>query len=274
MTSSQLAREARDEHRQRAGALMLQRVAKPQGPQPSLPAEETAFVAEQLGRWLAECPYDPLSPGPEAEGALAALLDGWCSTVVHALAARPLSVAEVAAAEGTPDEGTAAEQIAAMESVGLLSSAPGGDGELRFEATAWLRHAIAPLAAAARLELQLPQGETAPIVPLDVEAAFLLTLPLVALPEELYGTCRLTVPVPGSPPRLAGVVVRVEDGEFAAISTDLSYDSNNFASAGPRAWIDTLIDPSVAAVDFSGDPQFTLGLLGGLHEALFGTPVA
>jgi hypothetical protein len=50
-------------------------------------------------------------------------------------------------------------------------------------------------------------------------------------------------------------------------------DSPNFASAAPGAWIDTLIDPSVAAVDFSGDPQFALGLLGGLHEELFGVGV-
>jgi hypothetical protein len=221
--------EAR-EGESRAGALALHRIAHPDEPQPALPEEEVAFVAELLERWLGECPDEPLGLGSDAEDPLTALLDGWCSTEIHRIAAR-------------------------------------GD------APEWLRLAIAPLAAAARLELLLPPGETAPIAPADVEAAFLLALPLVELPEELHGSCRLTVRVPGRPPELAGVVVLVEEGELITISTDLTMDSPNFASAGPAAWIDTLIDPSVAAVDFSGDPQFAFRLLYGLHEALFGVGV-
>ena len=176
MSAGQRTRGSGDAYRTRAGALSLFRIAHPDEPQPALPEEETAFVAEQLERWLDECPDGSLGLGlglgsgseSESEDPLTALLDGWCSTAIHEIAA-------------------------------------GGD------APEWLRHAIAPLAAAARLEFQLPQGETAPIAPLDVEAAFLLALPLIELPEELQGTCRLTVPVSGRPPELAGVVVLVED---------------------------------------------------------------
>lgn len=230
MAERSATRRTDDDYRARAGALTLFRIANPEAPQPALPEEDVAFVAEQLERWLDECPDEPLDLETEAEDPLTALLDGWCSTEVHELAAR-------------------------------------GD------APEWLRLGIAPLAAAARLEFQLPAGETAPIVPLDVEAAFLLTLPLIELPEEIDGTCRLTVPVPGRRPELAGVVVLVQGGEISSISTDLSIDSNNFATAPPGAWIDTLIDPEVAAVEWSGDPQFTFSLLHGLHEALFGVEV-
>lgn len=147
------------------------------------------------------------------------------------------------------------------------------DRAARGDAPEWLRLGIAPLAAAARLEFQLPQGETAPIAPLDVEAAFQLALPLIELPEELDGTCRLTVPVRGPRPELAGVVVLVHAGEIASISTDLSIDSSNFASAPPAAWIDTLIDPDAASVAWGGDPQFAFSLLHGLHEKLFAVEV-
>jgi hypothetical protein len=193
--------------------------------------EETDFVGEQLERWLDGCPDGPFVLGEGVtDYPITALIDGWCSTDIHVIAAR-------------------------------------GD------APEWLRLGIAPLAAAARLEFQLPQGETAPIVPLDVEAAFQLALPLIELPEEIEGTCRLTVPVRGPRPELAGVVVLVHAGELASISTDLSIDSSNFATAPSAAWIDTLIDPEVAAVAWGGDPQFAFSLLHGLHEKLFAVGV-
>lgn len=269
----------------RAGALALSRIAEEAESQPALPAEETDFVAEQLERWLGECPDGPLGLGEEAEQPLAALLDGWCSTLVHALAVEPLTAEEAAEAAGIP-RAAARERLMAMEDAGLLAiceqdedseeddaDEEAGDEEPRLAPTEWLRLAIAPLAAAARLEFQLPQGETTPIAPLDVEAAFLLTLPLIGLPEEVEGTCKLTVPVPGRPPELAGVVVLARDGEIVSVSTDLTMDSGNFATAPPRGWIDTLIDPSVASVDFGGDPQFVFSLLYGLHERLFAVEV-
>lgn len=41
-------------------------------------------------------------------------------------------------------------------------------------------------------------------------------------------------------------------------------------TGGPLKWIDTLIDPTVASLDVSGDPVATMGL----HERLFGGSVA
>jgi len=267
-----------DEYRGRAGALTLYRIANSEESQPALPEEDEAFVAEQLERWLDGCPDGPLELGADAEPALAALLDGWCSTLIHAFAAGPLTVHDALAAIDGLEDPACGEQLAAMEIAGLLSPCEDEDGEdvdgeMRLAATAWLRHAIAPLAAAARLEFQLPQGEAAPIAPLDVEAAFLLALPLIGLPEELQGTCRLTVPVTGQRPELAGVVVLIEDGEIASISTDLTIDSSNFTTAPPGAWIDTLIDSEAAAVTWGGDPRFALSILHGLHEKLFAIEV-
>jgi hypothetical protein len=262
------------EGEQRAGALALFRIAHPDEPQPVLPKKETAFVAALLERWLDERPDDPLGFGTPAEDPLAALLDGWRGGLVHALAPGPLRILDALAAVDRLDQSQASERLAAMEVVGLtVLLDEEEDCEERLAVSDWLRRAVGPLAAAARLEFKLPPGETAPIAPLDVEAAFQLALPLLELPEELDGSCRLTVRVPGNPPELAGVVVVVEEGEIVSLCTDLRMDSPNFASAAPGAWIDTLVDPSAAAVEYSGDPQFALSLLGGLHEALFGVGV-
>ena len=258
------------EYRARAGALTLFCVANPTEPQPALPAEEVHFVASILERWLSACPSGPLALGPGCGPALAALLGGWSSTVIHALAARPLTVAEATEAVGGLSHDAVRDRIAAMESVSLLAVLPGEGDEQRFAVTDWLRMAIAPLAAAARMEIRHPPGDTEPIAPLDVEAAFQLTLPLVSLSEELSASCRLTVPVPGRPPRLAGVSVLVEQGEVTSVSPDLAMQSENFATGAPIDWLDTLIDPSLAKVEASGDPQICLGLLDGLHETLFG----
>ena len=81
------------------------------------------------------------------------------------------------------------------------------------------------------------------------------------------------MPVRGPRPELAGVVVLVQGGEIASVTTDLSIDSSNFATAPPAAWIDTLIDPEVASVAWGGDPQFAFNLLHGLHEKLFAVEV-
>jgi hypothetical protein len=261
------------EHRARAGALALFCVANPTEPQPALPAEEVHFVASVLERWLSACPSGPLALGPDCGPALSALLGGWSSTVVHALAARPLTVAEAAEAVGTLREDQVEERIAAMESAALLTGLPAEDGEQRFAVTDWLRMAIAPLAAAARMEIRHPPGDTEPIAPLDVEAAFQLTLPLVSLSEELSASCRLTLSVPGRPPRLAGATVLVEQGKVTSISPSLEMQSDTFATGAPIDWLDTLIDPSVAKLDTSGDLQICSELLDGLHETLFGVSV-
>lgn len=265
---------AGNEYGARAGALTLHRVAGPGEPQPAAPAEDTLFVSDQLERWLRDCPAGPLGPGPESEPVLTALLDGWCSTVVHALAAEPLTPAEASEAVEGPGRGAVEEQIKAMEAAGLLVARQDTDGEWRFAPTEWLRLAIAPLAVAARLELRNPGGETAPIAPLDVEAAFLLTVPLLTPPAEAYASCRLLVTVPGRPPRLAGVVVLIEDGLLTAVTADLRMASDTFAAGTPGDWIDTLIDPSLGRVSLEGNLEVLQGLLLGLHEKLFPLPTA
>lgn len=238
---------------------------------PTPAGRELLFVSRVLERWLEEGPDGPLELGPEAGPALSALLGGWCSMTIHALAARPLTVAETVESLVVLDETTVEERIDEMIGAGLLDVIAGEGDEERFAATDWLRQAIAPLAVAARLELRHPPGDTAPIAARDVEAAFHLTLPLLELPAETSGTCSLAVDlekdVPGSP---AGVTVRIEEGRIASCESGLEEVVDAWGAASAGDWLDTVIEPGVVHVRSGGNRSLARRLLHEMHEALFG----
>jgi len=248
----------------RAGALALLELARP-----ATRGEEGRFAAATLERWLHERPSGPLAPGPDSEPAIEALAAGWSSAAIHALAARPLAAAEAVAAVAPDGRKAAIHALRAMEVAELIVPEPDSD-EKRLAASEWLRRGMAPLAAAARLEIAESREDATPIDPRDVEAAFLLTLPLIeGLPEEMCSSCRLTVPMPDPRLGLAGVVVQIEWGRIVSISTDLTIWSDTYASGPPLDWIEALIDPSEARLDAAGALDVPLALVEGLHQELF-----
>jgi hypothetical protein len=236
--------------------------------------QDLPFVGFVLEDWLSKCPEGPLKLGPEAGPAMSALLAGWSSRAMHALAARPLTVAEVTEAVGTLSPGVVEDRVEEMERAGLLEALPGGDGEEQFAVTDWLRMAIAPLAAAARLEHRHPPGDTAPIAALDVEAAFLLTLPLLELPPELSGTCSLAVDLEeGLTDSPAGVTARISEGRVVSCEVRLDEDVDAWAAASAADWLDTVIELDAKLVRSGGERRLPRTLLYALHETLFGVPV-
>lgn len=242
---------------------------------PSQAGQGLLFVSSVLERWLSACPEGPVELGPEAAPALSALLNGWSSTVIHALTARPLTITETTEEIGVLDYDTVDERIEEMVDSGLLVALEEpGEEEERFAASEWLRTAIAPLAAGARQELRHPLEDTAPIAALDVQAAFLLTLPLLQLPEELSGSCSLAVDleeeVQGSP---AGVTVRVERGRVVSCEVGLSEEVDAWAAAPAATWLDTVIEAQTRGIRSGGERRLPSTLLAELHEVLFGVPV-
>ncbi|MGB7587930.1 MAG: hypothetical protein WBM00_04400 [Solirubrobacterales bacterium] len=232
--------------------------------------EELLVVAPVLERWLNDCPLGRVTLGPDAGPPLSALLGGWCSTTMHALAAGPLTVAEAVEAIGTLGDEVVEERLEDMVEVGQLELLRGEDGEERFAVTDWLRMAIAPLAIAARMEHRHPPGDTAPIAALDVEAAFLLTLPLLELPPDLSGTCSLAVELDEDVvPNPAGVTVQVEAGRIAYVEAGLDEDADSWASAPAPDLLDTLIEPETKRVS-TGGGRLSRRLLDELHTVLFG----
>ncbi|MGC1851257.1 MAG: hypothetical protein WA687_02325 [Solirubrobacterales bacterium] len=233
------------------------------------------FVGFVLERWLSECPDGALELGPDAAPTLSALLGGWSSNVIHALAAEPLTVPETTEAVGVLSEEVVGNRVDEMESVGLLEVVFDEYDEERFAPTEWLRKAIAPLAAAARQEKRHPPGDTAPIAAMDVEAAFHLTLPLLELPEKLSGICALAVELDeGVFPSPAGVTAEVKKGQVVACRQGLDESADARADASAADWLDTVIEAGAKRVRSGGERRLARGLLDELHQSLFGVPVS
>lgn len=222
-----------------------------------------------LERWLRNCPDGPLRIGPEGADPLAALVCCWSATVIHALADEPLTLAELDRAVGLLDYETTEEHLDALLRNGL-AEAEDRDGETRYAPTEWLREGIAPLAAAARAETLFPEEDVHPPDILDVEASFQLTLPLLQLPPDLRGTCRLGVQIPGGPPLIAGATAQVDGGRVVTSTTLLEQEPETWATGTLRDWLDTLIDPTAGRVEAGGDVELAQVLLECLHEKLFG----
>ena len=239
---------------------------------PTPAGREVPFVGTVVARWLLRCPQGPLEHGEESGRHMAALLGGWGSTTIHALAGGPLSAAQVCEAVQVLDRRAVDARIEAMLETGLLESAPGEGpgGDPLVQPTEWLRRAVAPLAVAARMELRFPPGDTAPIGALDVEAAFQLALPLLKLPRRLSGTCSPAVEldegVAGNP---AGVTARIEQGRIVACERGLDPAADATASGTTAAWLDAVIDRRTEAIASSGDGRLLKHILRELHRALF-----
>jgi hypothetical protein len=235
---------------------------------------ELLFVGLILERWLNNCPEKSLQVGPAAGPALSGLLSGWSSTVMHALAAKPLTIAEATEVVGTLSYDVVEERIEGMEDAGQLQALPQAGGEIRSAPTDWLREGIAPLAAAARMEHRFPFGDTAPIAALDVEAAFLLTLPLLELPAELSGSCSLAVELDeGVFPSPAGVSARVEERRVVSVEARPDEEADVWATASAADWLDTLIETDAKLVRTGGERHLARRLIYELHQTLFGVEV-
>lgn len=236
---------------------------------------EMLFVAFVVERWLQDAPHGPLHfDSGEAEAAVAALADGWSATIMHALAREPLTLPSLDRAIDGLSQRALKRRLIAMQRAGQIEARPSeGEGAL-YSVTDWLRAGIAPLAASARLERRDPTDDMTPIAPLDVEAAFLLTLPLLELPTDLSGSCCLSVEMdPGQESDLAGVTAQVEDGRVISCSLRLDDDADAWGSASAGDWLDTVIEPDAKRVRTGGDRYLGRVLLDGLHKTLFGIPV-
>jgi DNA-binding HxlR family transcriptional regulator len=207
---------------------------------------------------------------PAAGEAIAALLCCWSATVIHGLAAGPRSLAELSEVVEPLDFDTLEEHVKAMERSDQVEARVGPDGTTRYAVTRWLREGLVPIAAAARQEIHFPPPPDDVLPPdrLDVEAAFQLALPLVVLPRELSGTCRLSAQLEDG--SLAGVTARIEGGRVVSCESRLDEGAGTWAHGSSIEWLDTVVDPAAALLEVGGDERLAGALVDGLYESLFG----
>lgn len=229
-------------------------------------------VADTLGSWLDDAPLGPLTLGGNAaKAAIKALAEGWSTTMLRAIAAGPLSLTELDGVIGSLSYPALERRFAALRLTGQIEARPGNGRGTPYTATNWLRRGIAPLAMAARWERRHLPREAPPIGRIDVEAAFLLAMPLLELSSDLSGVCRMTVEIPnGKGRRPAGVTVDVDRGRIASYTTQLQISAGAWAHGPATPWLDALIERDSTQLELGGDSRLARSLLEGLHTTLFG----
>jgi DNA-binding HxlR family transcriptional regulator len=235
------------------------------------PGRELLAVTRTLKAWLAASPGGSIVLGtPAAKSAIKALAEGWSTQIVRALAVRSLPLTQLDRLIATLNYPSLERRVGAMKWAGLIEAIGTGRGGTPYRATDWLRRAIAPLAAAARWEGRNRTPDSARISGSDVEAAFLLTVPLVLLPDSFTGRCAMVVDGEGTSGAVAraGVVTEVEGGRLRLCTSRLSGSADAWVSGDAGAWMRSVAEGRPDHLDIHGDRELGRGLIDALHDAL------
>jgi DNA-binding HxlR family transcriptional regulator len=234
-------------------------------------------VAEIVEAWLTLAPHGSIALGSEpAKGAIRALVGGWGSTMLRALAARPLSLTELSSVIPDISYPSTERRLSAMRAARQVEVLPAGDGATGRPCvvTKWTRQAVGPLVAAGRCECRHMAETTDPLTRIDIEAAFLLAMPLVTLPEATTGSCLLAVNTGAtdggeSKRRIAGVEVEVDLGDISLCASGMEREPRIWALGTVDSWLDAIIDGRLDRLRFGGeDTQLAKTVIVGLHAAL------
>jgi DNA-binding HxlR family transcriptional regulator len=233
-------------------------------------------VAEIVEAWLERAPQGPIALGSEpAKGAIRALVGGWGSTMLRALAARPLSLTELSSVIGDHSYPALERRLSAMRAARQVEPRPdNGRGAKPYGVTEWTRKAVAPLVAAGRCECEHLAEATDPLTRIDIEAAFLLSVPLVDLEVTRSGSCLVAVDTGNlrsteASDRLAGVYVEVDRGAVISCSSRLELNPRTWAVGSIGGWVDAILEGSRDRLRIGGeDPRIADALIECLHKSL------
>jgi DNA-binding HxlR family transcriptional regulator len=229
---------------------------------------ELLCVGQRLEAWLGQAPDGPISlEGAAAKGAVKALIDGWGSTMMRALAARPQSLTELDSLISGLSYPALERRLSSMRIAGLVEAQSSRGAGTPYAVTGWARRGIMPLAVASRCERRHMRGETTPVNQGDIEAAFMLATPLVGLPAAAMGSCQLQVERREG--ESAGVRVRVEGGRVVSCVSGLEPPPGAYVAGSVSSWFDAVDAGSIGPLRLGGGGrQLTEGLVLGLHTAL------
>ena len=253
-----------------------------QGDRPSILAYELTPLGRDLllaatatEAWLQLAPDGPLAlDSAAAKVALKALVGGWSSTIIRALAARPLTLTELDKLIDNCTYPALERRLSAMRLAGQVDLGSGDEGKGRqYTITPWLRQAIGPLSVAARCERRHMANEAGPIGRIDVEAAFLLVAPTVELGSDASGICQVAVEAGrGSSGRAwAGAQLTLEKGSVTSCVARIEAQPESWVLGPATAWLDAVIGRDPERLHFGGDVELGREVVDGLHDALFGT---
>jgi len=232
---------------------------------------EMLSVADAVDAWLARAPSGPLRLQSEpGKASIKALVNGWDSTMLRALAVHPFTLTELDNLINSFSYPALERRLAAMRLAGLVTPAPGNGGGTPYAVAEWLRLAMAPLLAAMRCERRHLPTETAPLTRIDIETVMLLALPLAALPAGADGIAQLAVQGGnGADRRSAGVRLTAQSGKIVSCTSKLEARPDSWISGSAAHWLDALVEGRSDQLEVCGDRTITLGVVDNLHRALF-----
>ena len=233
---------------------------------------EMLKVAGRLQDWLGRAPEGPipLATGG-ARGVVKAFVDGWGSTIVRGLAARPMSLTELDRSIDDLSYPALERRLSSMRMAGLVEARPRPGGGRPYGLTEWARRGVLPLAAAVNCERLHMDERVAPVTQADIEAAFMLATPLVGLGRNTSGSCRFEVELePETSRERAAVAVAVEAGRVVACGSELGLAPDAVARGSAARWFSAIRDGKANLLSFDGTRQLSEALVIGLHSALLG----
>jgi len=230
---------------------------------------EMLVVADRLEAWLGAAPEAPSSLADgSARGIVKAFVDGWGSTMLRGLGGSPMSLTELDRGIAELSYPALERRLSSMRMAGLVEACERPGASTPYTVTEWARRGVGPLVASGRCERLYMRDRGAPITREDIEAAFMLSLPLVGLPDATSGSCQLEVEAdPADARGQVGVRVTVERGRVASCDTDPGPTGDDFASGPAENWLDAVNGGRAEALSF-GAGKMAVGLVLALHTAL------
>lgn len=235
---------------------------------------ELLEITRLLQNWLADSPEGPMAIGSTlAKNALKALVEGWNTKIVRALAARPLSLTDLNRLISAFNYPYLERRFSALRLCGLIEPTPVEEGRGRgtlYGASRWLQQACGPLMAAAQWERRHAADRIAG-ERFDFEAAFLLGALGRTLSADANGRCRLGVELRNGSGEaaLAGVQLQVVEGEIRSCVARPEGNADASASGPSSAWVRTLMSGRPDELYLSGDRHLALEVVESLHRELF-----
>lgn len=199
---------------------------------------ELLGVAAALERWLSHAPDGPVALDASAgKGIVKALVDGWGSTIMRGLVAAQMSLTELDRLIPDLSYPALERRLSSMRMAGLIEARESSGAGTPYALTDWARRGVVPLVAATKCERTHLHRRASPITQADIEAAFLMAMPLVGLPASTSGRCQLEVEAdPTEAREQAGVAVTVERGRVVYCNSELGSSPGDPIAAARRFW--------------------------------------
>jgi DNA-binding HxlR family transcriptional regulator len=226
-----------------------------------------------LRDWLADSPQGPLALGSTAaKSVVKALVQGWDSKIIRAIAPRPRSLTDLNSLITSLNYPSLERRFSALRSCGLIEPHPREERGTPYGPSAWLRRACGPLAAAAHWERQHAAAEIEG-QRFDFEAVFLLVALGRSLSGGTSGRCRLGVELRNGSGEvaLAGVQLQVVEGQVLSCVGRPEGEADASASGSSVAWVHALVSGRPDDLYLSGDRHLAREIVEGLHGEISGS---